>query len=145
MDTKKIAESLIRKFNTNNPFVIADRLNITILYSAMGSTLGFFSKYKRCKFIHMSNTIPDSLESFVCAHEQGHAICHHDRNTPFLKRHTLVSTDKIEREANRFAVELLLPDKLLQSHPDTSIHVMAAMCGIPAILIEHKHINIGKT
>lgn len=142
MDTKKIAVSLIRKFNTNNPFAIADHLSITVLYSDMKNTLGFFSKYKRSKFIHLNNNIPDNLETFVCAHELGHAICHHDINTPFLKRHTLFSIDKIEREANTFAAELLLPDELLRTNHDISLFTIAEMCGVPAKLVELKYKNI---
>lgn len=141
MDTKKIAESLIRKFNTNNPFVIADHLSITILYSDMKNTLGFFNIYKRSKFIHLSNQIPESLEAFVCAHELGHAVCHTDINTPFLKRHTLFSVDKIEREANTFAVELLMPDKLLKSQVDISIFSIAELYGVPEKLVELKKLG----
>ena len=72
MDTKKIAVSLMRKCNTNNPFDIADQLGITVLYSDMNNTLGFFSKYKRSKFIHLNNNMPEKLACFVCAHELGH-------------------------------------------------------------------------
>lgn len=135
MDTKKIAVSLIRKFNTNNPFTIADRLCITVLYSDMNSTLGFFSKYKRSKFIHLNNNMPEKLQRFVCGHELGHAIQHPNINTPFLKRHTLFSTDKIEREANTFAVELLLPDSILKEFPQCSLHNIAGFYGIPLELV----------
>ena len=140
MDTKTIAVSLIRRFNTNNPFTIADHLNIIILYSDLKNTLGFFNKYKRSKFIHLNSRIPENLETFVCAHELGHAICHHDINTPFLKRHTLFSTDKIEREANKFAVELLIPDQLLKEHAGSSIFTIAKMYGVPTKLVDLKNI-----
>lgn len=86
---------------------------------------------KRCKFIHLSNTIPENLEAFICAHELGHAVCHHDMNTPFLKHHTLFFTDKIEREANRFAVELLLPDSVCYEYEGKTIRMIAAEHGVP--------------
>lgn len=138
MDTKKIAVSLIRKFNTNNPFAIADHLGITILYSDMKNVLGFFSQYKRSKFIHLSSYIPEHLESFVCAHELGHAICHPHINTPFLKQHTLFCTDKIESEANAFAVELLLPDSVCYEYEERTIYLIAAEHGVPYEVIDLK-------
>ncbi|WP_412055234.1 ImmA/IrrE family metallo-endopeptidase [Bacillus altitudinis] len=42
-----------------------------------------------------------------CAHELGHALLHNESNTPFLKRNTFFSTEKIELEANFFAMHLL--------------------------------------
>lgn len=54
MDIKKDVEQLIRSNNNNDPFVIAENLNIILIYSDMNNTLGFFNKYKRSKFIHLN-------------------------------------------------------------------------------------------
>lgn len=131
MATKNIVEKLIVKHASNNPFIIAEKLNVIILYSNMRNTLGFFSKYNRSKFIHLNCNLSDNLKNFVCAHELGHSILHPDVNTPFLKKHTLFSMDKIEREANKFAVELLLPDKLLQEYGEYSLFNIAKIVGVP--------------
>jgi Zn-dependent peptidase ImmA (M78 family) len=138
MDTKKNVERLIKQHHSNNPFAIADSMNVIVIYSNMKNTLGFFSKYKRCKFIHLSNAIPEELQTFVCAHELGHAILHPKLNTPFLKRNTLFSVDKVEREANAFAVELLLPDKLICEYPNCELTDIAKSIGIPDRLINLK-------
>ena len=61
----------------------------------------------------------------------GTVVLHKGVSTPFLKAHTLFSIEKIERQANTFAVELLLPDELLQQYPETSIHRLADMVGVP--------------
>jgi Zn-dependent peptidase ImmA (M78 family) len=71
------------------------------------------------------------LRVYVCAHELGHAILHAKINTPYLSAYTLFSVAKIERQANTFAVELLLPDDLLQEHPDCPIYNLAQLAGIP--------------
>ncbi|WP_425057663.1 hypothetical protein SCACP_21830 [Sporomusa carbonis] len=81
-------------------------------------------------------------KQFVCGHELGHAIKHSDMNTPFLKRHTLFSTDKIERQANTFAVELLLPDEILREYSDCSLYNIAKNVGIPDKLIDLKTLPI---
>jgi Zn-dependent peptidase ImmA (M78 family) len=138
MDIKKIVERLTSKQRSNNPFVIAKNLGIILLYPDLTETLGFFSHYKRSKFIHISSNAPQQLRTFVCGHELAHAVLHPHENTPFLKNHTLFSTDKIEREANTFAVELLLPDDVLCEFNDCSIYSIAANRGIPPELVNLK-------
>lgn len=135
---KEIAEKLMKKYKTNCPFTLAKRMNITILYEDLGDTMGYFNKDFRFKFIHINQSLNEEESTFTCAHELGHAIQHHDVNTPFLKRHTLFSVDKIEREANTFAVELLLPDRLIEENTDCSIFNIGKMVGIPDKLIKLK-------
>ena len=120
---------------TNAPFDIADLRGINVLNCPMKSTLGYYTMYHR---IHNCN-LPDALRPFVCAHELGHAICHAGLNTQWLKTNTLVSTDRIEREASTFAVELLLPDDMIMEMPGMSAHEMAQMVGIPEALIGLKN------
>jgi len=107
---------IARKYKTNNPFAIAKLKGIVLLYADLGETLGFYFYDSRIKFININNRLDEDLQRFVCAHELGHAVLHPKSNTPFLKRQTLFSTDKIEREANEFAVHLLLYDKNLEDY-----------------------------
>lgn len=69
------------------------------------------------------------MRKFVCAHELGHALLHPGINTPFLKASTLFSVNKLEREANEFAVELLLPDDLIKEY--WTIQEAAAVYEVP--------------
>jgi Zn-dependent peptidase ImmA (M78 family) len=46
----------------------------------------------------------------IAVHELGHAFLHQKANTPFLRKNTFFSDEKIEMEANTFAVELLVQD-----------------------------------
>ncbi|SDF77507.1 ImmA/IrrE family metallo-endopeptidase [Sporomusa acidovorans] len=141
MDIKEFAEGMMIKHKTNNPFFIADELGIIIVYRRMKNVLGFFNMYKRIKIIHLNNRLSEKLETFVCAHELYHAIEHYDLNTPFLKRSTLYSTDKIERQANIFAVELLLNDELLREYPECSLYNIAKCLEIPGKLVELKTLS----
>lgn len=70
------------------------------------------------------------MQRFVCAHELGHIILHPHVNTPFMKAHTLFSVDRLEKEANEFAVELLMPDEVVRKHE--SVFKAAKVCGIPS-------------
>lgn len=130
---KQTATNLIRKYDTNDPFEIADHKGIVILYEDLESIYGYYNYYKRIKMIHINNNLDEKLQRFTCAHELGHAILHHDTNTTFLKSKTFFSTSKIEREANTFAVELLMPDKYLYELKDTnlSIYEAAEIYGVP--------------
>lgn len=104
--TRKV-KRLVEKNKTNCPFTIAQNLGIAVVYENLGNTLGYFSKVFRFKFIHINENTTDKQKAFICSHELGHAILHPDANTPFLKSSTLFSTDRIEVEANTFAVSLL--------------------------------------
>lgn len=141
MCIKNTVLGLIEKHKTNDPFRIAGERNIHILHEPLGSTMGYFSQDFRIGFIHINQDLSEKEQIFVCGHELGHSIMHRHINTPFLKRHTLFSVDKIERQANTFAVELLMPDKLLQEYSDISIYNIASKLGIPSKLVELKLIQ----
>lgn len=131
MDVKKIAVQTATKYKTWDPYEIADARNVQIVYAPLKSILGYYTKYKRVQCIILNNNIPDQLQRFVCAHELGHSICHANLNTQWLKKNTLVLTDRIEREASTFAVELLLPDDFILEYPDYSLKSLGKMVGIP--------------
>ncbi|MES5865316.1 ImmA/IrrE family metallo-endopeptidase [Bacillus cereus group sp. RP32] len=133
MEIKEYVLKIVKKHSTANPFEIAKRKNILVLFEDLGNTLGFYNTYKRFKFIHINNRIDETTQRFVCAHELGHALLHPKANTPFLRNKTLFSIDRLEIEANTFAVELLLPDEMISEYQDTnlSIQEVAEIYGIP--------------
>jgi Zn-dependent peptidase ImmA (M78 family) len=139
---KQAAMKLINKHRTNNPYEIASAKSIMILFEQLGDTLGYFNTYKRIKIIHINNLSTIEEQRFTCAHELGHVILHPIVNTQFLRRHTLFSIDRIEKEANQFAVELLMPDKLINEYKDsnTSIFEVAKVCGVPPEVVHLKRI-----
>lgn len=129
MGVKKVISQLVRKHGTNNPFTIAAQKNILVLFEPLGGVMGYFNTYKRIKMIHLNSCMDECEQRFTCAHELGHAILHQKVNTPFLRANTMQSIDRIEREANIFAVELLIPDKLLLE--GMTIYMAASACGVP--------------
>ncbi|MED5050594.1 ImmA/IrrE family metallo-endopeptidase [Anoxybacillus rupiensis] len=142
MRIKNIVEQLIKIHNTNDPFKIAKEKNIIVLFADLGDTLGFYSTYKRFQFIHLNHNLSEEEQHFVCAHELGHAILHPKSNTPFLRENTLLSVEKLEVEANIFAVELLLPDDFIMQYQksDLTIYHIAQMHSVPKELIYLKRI-----
>lgn len=134
IDIKKIAAKTAATYHTRNPYIIAEQKGIQIVQTPLKSILGYYTRYKRIQCIILKEDLPEEMQNFVCAHELGHAICHANLNTQWLKKNTLFSTDRIEREASTFAVELLLPDTLVMAYPDYPLNTLANMVGIPLAL-----------
>ncbi|ANB57036.1 hypothetical protein GFC29_3085 [Anoxybacillus sp. B7M1] len=121
---------LIKKHKTTNPFDIASRMNIHIIKWDLHEEIKGFYKYdRRNRYIVINCNLDDNFQRYVCAHELGHAVLHTKVNTPFLRANTFYSIDKIEREANEFAVRLLLYDKNLEDY-ETKYDVLRES-GIP--------------
>lgn len=124
-------KSLINKYDTNCPFKLAKALGIEIVYENLGKTLGYYSSHFRIKIIHINQSADEGQKKFTCAHELGHAIFHPSANTPFLKKHTLFSTDRIELEAHLFAIKLLFSN----IHDTVSLDESVKNYGIPKQLL----------
>lgn len=109
---RKKALACKRKFNTSDPFKLARALGIEVMICDIGSRLGCYMYLKRSKCIWINESLEGNERTFVMAHEVGHAILHPKENCYFLRNQTLSNT-KIEREANTFAVEFLIPDDVI--------------------------------
>lgn len=123
------AKQILRHHKTRNPFEIAVEKNINIIFEPLGDIYGFYHTYKRSRDIHINSAISEPDQLYTCAHELGHCILHPKVNTPFLMKNTLFSVDRIEREANVFAVELLIPDEMIIN--GMSIYEAAKRCCVP--------------
>lgn len=109
---EKKVRHLVRKFETRDPFTIAEGLGIKIRYKYLSEYFpkGMFTKKLRRKFITINMTRIDNdyeLRS-VMAHELGHAIMHANDSSFYLHEYTFYSRRKFEIEANCFAAELLI-------------------------------------
>ncbi|MGG1291413.1 ImmA/IrrE family metallo-endopeptidase [Bacillus smithii] len=124
-----ILKTLTTRHKTNDPFQIAKEKGIIVLFEELGNTLGYYNAHKRIQLIHINNKLSELEQRFVCAHELGHAVLHPNANTPFLRKNTFFSVDKIEVEANYFAVHLLLSNEDLKNY-ETKFQVLQKY-GIP--------------
>ena len=69
---------------------------------------GYYTQIKRIKFILINSNLSELEKRFVVAHELGHAILHSKISTPCLMHLKNINDIKIEFEANKFAVQLLI-------------------------------------
>lgn len=133
---KKVISDLIKEHKTRNPFEIADNLGIIVLYEPLGSINGYYNTAFRQKFIHINCDLPCHKRNFTAAHELGHAILHPKSNTPFMKEMTYLSVDKLEIEANKFAVDLLISDEDLEELKEFTTFQIAMYYGCHEELIQ---------
>lgn len=138
MDIKQFVRSLVSENGTFSPFEIAENKGIVIQMEPLGTIRGYYSKALRTKFIHINCDLDEYQQKFTCAHELGHALLHPDLSTPFLRESTLFSVDKLEVEANRFAICLCYPaDYLIQEFEGCSACCIAEALDLPLPLIDY--------
>ncbi len=133
---KELINKLYKKYYTTNPIELAKCLNIKILFEELGSINGYYNTAFRQKFIHINSNLEEQKQKFTIAHELGHALLHPKANTHFLRENTLFSINKLEKEANLFAVNLLISDEDLREYQDFSISQLSSIFGIHQKLIE---------
>ena len=137
-DIKSIAAFIERKFGTRDPFKIADNLKIEYCIGPLGNYSGCYMLLKRHRCIFLNESLCENDLRIVMAHELGHAILHRKENCYFIRHKTFLSTARIEREANIFAAELLIPDSLILENPGYSKSQLARLAGYNEMIMEFK-------
>lgn len=138
---KKIALHLIKKCNTQNPFKIADDLKIEYIIGPMGQYSGCYLYLKRHRCIFINEDLPENDRHFVMAHELGHALLHRKENCYFIRNKTFLSTSRIEKEANTFAAELLIPDSLIYENSGMTKNQLARLAGYNEKILDFKKVD----
>lgn len=145
MNAKYEAKKLINKFKTNNPFELMDYLDILyIRYPLKGNLRGYYTKEFNQKVICMSSSLCDEEVNLVAAHDLGHPILHEDTDVLFISRNTLQSKDKLEKQANEFAAEILLDDNIFSEYYGYSLEEISKCECVSYELVEHKYNNLNK-
>lgn len=136
MNVKDTVSSLIKKYGTSNPFELATHLNISVLFEELGTIRGYYNKPLRMKQIHINCNLDRHIQKYTCAHELGHAVIHPNASTPFLRSETGLSVDKMEIEADTFAVNLLIPDEVILENYHHTIEQLSRVLGYEKAMIE---------
>lgn len=133
-----IVKKLIKKYKTNDPFIIARKMNIEVWFRDLGSsTRGVYVRKLRRRYIIIHENLDEHWARFICAHELGHDRIHPGINRFSLDENSLYNAGKYERQANKFAIELLTITEPIQQHE--SIYQFFCRHNIP-----HEMINCYK-
>jgi len=132
---KRLVLYYTRKYGTNNPFEIADRMGV--LYQ-IGNCKheGCYMFLKKHCYIFISNELDENELRLVMTHELGHAILDRKENCYFIRNKTLLLNSRIERRANRFAAELLIPDEVILKNIHLTKEQLSRLLGYEQAFIE---------
>lgn len=135
---KKLIMYYKKRFETNDPFQIANQLGIVVFVQPMGSYAGMYKylEHTRCIFLNSAYMDNEIFFRVVMAHELGHAILHRKENSCFMAHHTLMLTSRSETEANRFAAYLLITDDMLNEYVGYTKDQFCNCTGYPKELID---------
>lgn len=126
MEIRSRVKSILEKLNIENaPIPVeaaAELFSLKVIYypNFPDSISGTIVKDEDLNVIGVNNGHPKVRQRFTIAHELGHYIMGHDEKT-ILDDSFDKPTDK-EREANKFAGELLMPYHLLKSDIEKEKH-----------------------
>ena len=136
MNVSDTVNKLVRLHRTRNPFEIIKGMNIILVFYPLEGVRGFYQYFQRNNIIYIDERLPRNEQLFVCAHELGHMMLHKKVNAVFMDTRTYFNTNKFEIEANKFAMELLISDEILNEYTEYSIQQIARMLGYNEKLIE---------
>ena len=143
LSIKKDVDMLVKKYHTSDPDELAKALGIHVIYEPLGTVRGYYSRSHRIKTIHVNDSLAEEQRRFTLSHELGHATRHPNLNTPFLREHTLFSVDRLEVEANKFAMCLCYSDDFLREEFEgRTVYEVAQALNVPEYLAEYRLRNI---
>ena len=136
MRIKRRVEQIVRKYRTRDPFEMIKGMNVILVYYPLEGVHGFYQYFQRNNIIYLDERLSKNEQRFVLAHELGHMFLHKKANAIFMDTRTQFNTDKFELEANTFAIDLLLPDSLLEEYKDFTVEQISRLTGYHQRLIE---------
>lgn len=134
-DIEKLIAYYVRKFDTRNPFEIANSLGILYQIGDIGCS-GCYMFLKNHRYIFLNQNLSKHEMLLVMAHELGHAILHKKENCYFIKNKTLLLNSKNEIEANTFAAMLLISDDIITENSNCTTEQFSRLLGYEQALIE---------
>lgn len=114
---QNVANKLIKKFDTRDPFKLCEAIGVEVFYADLGSLKGMYKYLKKNRFAVINENLDPFTKTLVCAHELGHDILHQNLARKVCLQEFILYDMKSrpEYEANLFASEILLPDDIILS------------------------------
>ena len=128
-DIRKLANSLAKKYQSRNPFDIIQGMNTILVFTPLIDVRGFYQYFQRNNIIYIDESLPEHEQKFVCAHELGHMLMHRKKNIVFMDTRTYLKTTPHETEADKFAIELLVPNEIILENWQYTISQLSRLTG----------------
>lgn len=123
------ADELVRRHESRNPAPDRRYLGINVVFEELGSINGLFNSIGSCKVHPYKFILPES-RLLSAPHELGHAVLHPNESTHFMRKHTLFSVDRFEKEATYFASCLIIGDDDLDDCRHFTYEQVGKMFGV---------------
>lgn len=136
MDIRKKVDALVRTYQTRNPFEMIKGMNVILVNCPLDGVRGFYQYFQRNNIIYIDESLTETEQMFVCAHEMGHMFLHKKSNAVYMDSRTYLNTNRFENEANLFAMELLVSDEFLADHKQFTTEQISRMLGYHESLIK---------
>ena len=109
---KHLAFEVMEKHQSRNPYEIARKENIIVVFEPLGNIYGYYNNAMGQKFIHINEELPEYFQRYVVTHLLYKAFTNSDE-MQFLKQKTSNRFTASEIEANKFAAYLKYDEKEL--------------------------------
>ena len=137
---RQAIDKLVCLYETRDPYCIADFLDIEIdEYPFRSNIKGMVVEASEKVCIAINSGLPLPWKRFVLAHEIGHVqLSTRGTGYFFLLEYTLM-LPLVEREANLFAIELLVGNE--QPYWGETVEQFAVRVGIPVEMVEYRMVG----
>ena len=113
LQIKSLADDLIRRHGTANPFELAAAMGVRVVSCPDFQNLeGMYKVILGERFVFLKGDLKRRRAKQILAHELGHDVLHREMGEDSIVQDSFLvdMTLKPEYEANLFAAQLLLPD-----------------------------------
>lgn len=111
-DIYKFVEKIKRRYQTNDPYEIAEICGIEVVSRKFETMKGMYSVTEHNPYIFLNDKLDEYMERVVMFHELGHHFMHRYNAVSTFKEHTLYDmSSKMEIEANTFATNFMISDE----------------------------------
>ncbi len=132
-------------------YEIAESNGVNVVFADFGKhaeTVSGLCDFNEAR-IYVNKDDSTERQAFTIGHELGHWILHksfylqHPENYPILPRFSDPNkNDPMEKEANKFAACLLVPQRLLLPVKDAPVTVLAGIFGVSRTMMEYRLKNV---
>lgn len=129
---RETAHSLIKKYETSNPYKLCGCLGIPIYYMDLGKNImGSRTVLNRVSVILLNIRNSEEENYVVCTHELGHHCCKHTNNADKLTKDNMrFIAQGDEYEANFFMISVLTYNVNLAEYP--THESLLSNCDVPS-------------
>ncbi|MEW5954163.1 MAG: ImmA/IrrE family metallo-endopeptidase [Bacillota bacterium] len=131
--TREIKQ-LYDQYKTTDPFELVDYLDYILLPYAFRKIRGMLLVKDNITCIGYNSSLPRCVQRAVVYHEIAHCLLHPGNNYFMILENRPLARGRLEYDANRFAVELLLSERRLR--PGESVYEFAAKYEVPVHIVK---------